>query len=182
MSDWLLPGAARDHQAVTADWMPVGVDLIEGVAVRESKTVTRGTGLLTECWRRDWQLDDQPVEQVFQNVVEPGGVSAWHAHEDATDRIMVVAGQLTLVLYDSRVDASTFGRVNEFNLSIARPTVVSVPRHVWHGVVNRTSSPAALINMPDVAYSYESPDHWRLPWDTPEIPYRINPSANPQTD
>jgi hypothetical protein len=31
--------------------------------------------------------------------------------------------------------------------------------------------------MPDRAYRYEAPDHWRLPSDTDQIPYVFQPST-----
>lgn len=173
MSDWLLDGAQRDAQSVTADWMPFGDDLIDGVVVRESKTVMRGRGALVELWRSDWSLDGGVVDQVFQNELEPGSVSAWHAHAHTTDRLIIHRGQLTLVLYDGRVGSRTHGRVHELHLADRRPTLVVVPPKVWHGVVNRTGTTGALINMTDHAYSYESPDHWRIPADSEAIPYRI---------
>ncbi|MDO9635444.1 MAG: hypothetical protein Q7I95_00660, partial [Thiobacillus sp.] len=44
---------------------------------------------------------------------------------------------------------------------------------VWHAVENITSAPALLINAVDKAYRYESPDHFRLPLETDQIPYRF---------
>ena len=63
--------------------------------------------------------------------------------------------------------------VAEHRLSLQRPTLVVVPPGVFHGVKALGSQPAMLINMVDHAYSYEDPDHWRLPEDTREIPYRF---------
>jgi dTDP-4-dehydrorhamnose 3,5-epimerase len=44
---------------------------------------------------------------------------------------------------------------------------------VWHGIQNLRQSPAVVLNLVDQAYSYEDPDHWRLPWDSPQIPFRF---------
>ena len=168
-----LPGAKKDAQSITSDWQPLQ-DLIEGVAVHEVKNVPRrGGGRLTEVYREDWNLDGAGVEQVFQSVLEPGQTSAWHVHRHTTDRLFVNWGSLTIVLYDARARARTFGRINEFYLGAERPAAVSVPPGVWHGVHNRGSEPASLLNLTDRAYRYEEPDHWRLPVDTPDIPYRF---------
>jgi hypothetical protein len=51
------------------------------------KHVPRNNGILTEVFRRDWNLDDRLVDQVFQSVLGPGAVSAWHAHQHTTDRL-----------------------------------------------------------------------------------------------
>ena len=44
---------------------------------------------------------------------------------------------------------------------------------MFHGVKVLGTEPAMLINMTDEAYSYSAPDHWRLPPDAAEIPYRF---------
>lgn len=173
MDDWLLPGASRDPQSVTSDWKLVGQQLLDGVRVFESRNVVRATRTLAEIWRADWRLDDLPVDQLFQVVVEGGAVSAWHAHAQTTDRLFVASGCVHLALYDSRPDSSTNGKVNEFHLSDRRPMLVVVPPRVWHGMVNRTARPALVLNLTDKAYSYDSPDHWRVPPDSPHIPFKL---------
>jgi dTDP-4-dehydrorhamnose 3,5-epimerase len=166
-------GAKKDSQSITSDWQPLQ-KLIAGVVLREVRNVSRrGGGYLTEVFRVDWKLDDLGVEQVFQSVLEPGQTSAWHVHRHTTDRFFVTRGTLAIVLYDARAHSRTFGRVNEFFLGTGRPAVVSVPPGVWHGVHNRGSRPASLLNLTDRAYRYDDPDHWRLPADTPDIPYRF---------
>jgi len=174
MTDWLLPGAEQDPQSVTSDWKHVDQDLLEGVRVHEISNVVRPTRILTEIWRSDWKLDEEPVDQVFQVVLEAGSVSAWHAHASTTDRLFVSRGHAQLVLYDSRPGSATHGGVNEFHLSERRPTIVVVPPKLWHGLANRTHEPTIILNLTDRAYNYESPDHWRVPVGSPEIPYSFD--------
>ncbi len=61
----------------------------------------------------------------------------------------------------------------EYRLAPERPGLLIVPPGVFHGVKALGARPATLINMVDEAYSYTAPDHWRLPADSAEIPYRI---------
>ena len=177
----LLPGALRDRQSVTRDWQP-NLDVIEGVAIREVRNVVKDNGYLTEMWRNEWALDGAPIAQVFQALIESGGVSAWHVHQHATDRLFANHGLLKIVLYDARADSRTRGRVNVLRCGTTRPLLVIVPPGVWHGVQNLGSSFALLVNMPDRAYAYEHPDHWRLPQDTPEIPYSFTAIARPNSE
>jgi dTDP-4-dehydrorhamnose 3,5-epimerase len=60
----------------------------------------------------------------------------------------------------------------ELHAGDARPTFVHIPIGVWHGVQNVGTSDALMLNYPSGAYQYEDPDHYRLPWDSNEIPYR----------
>ncbi len=165
--------ATKDKQSITADWVPFETDLIDGVKVKEVKNVLKNNGFLTEIYRNEWHLDEMPIGQIFQVTLIPGGLSAWHAHEITTDRLFVNQGTIRVVLYDGREDSATYGRINEFRVGLSRPMLIIVPPKVWHGVYNHGSSDACLLNIVDKPYVYEDPDHWRLPADTPEIPYRF---------
>lgn len=177
----LLPGAARDRQSVTRDWQ-AQQDLIDGVIVREVRNVAKDNGYLTEMWRDDWGIPGSTIAQVFQASIEAHGISAWHLHQFATDRLFANFGLLKIVLYDARAGSRTKGRVNAMRCGTTRPLLVVVPPGVWHGVQNLGSTAALLVNMPDRAYQYELPDHWRLPHDTPEIPYSFTPEARPNSE
>ncbi len=176
--DFLLDGK-RDAQSITRDWQLLR-EPIAGVDVRETKNVLKDNGYLTEIWRDDWGLAPASVAQVFQALLEPRGISAWHVHAHATDRLFANHGRLKIVLYDARPDSASTGRVNVFHCGTARPMLITVPPGVWHGVQNVGAAPALLLNLPDRAYAYEAPDHWRLPHDTERIPYSFEHGAGPQ--
>jgi dTDP-4-dehydrorhamnose 3,5-epimerase len=48
---------------------------------------------------------------------------------------------------------------------------VVVPPQVWHGVQNAGGVTCVVANMPDQPYRYDNPDHWRVPPDSPHVPY-----------
>ena len=171
MSDWKLEGTRRDAQSITAEWEFTTQKLIDGVALKEIKSVPKASGSLTEVFRRDWGLDELPVDQVFQVRLKPGAISAWHAHEVTTDRLFVNHGLIQIVLYDSRPGSPTRGMVNEFKLGGIRPGLVVIPPKVWHGIRNINSGDSLILNLVDQAYNYENPDHWRVPQDSPEVPF-----------
>lgn len=168
-------GAQKDQQSVTLDWNPLQ-DAIEGVRVREIKNrVKSGGDILCEVFRRDWMLDDGDVDQVFQSVMNPGSISAWHVHHFTTDRLFASNGVLQIVLFDGRQNSATYGRINEFRFGAMRPALLIIPPGIFHGVRNISPEPAPLLNLVNRAYQYEDPDHWRLPLDTDKIPYRFQP-------
>lgn len=173
MSNWLLPEAHKDQQSITKDWSPSQLQLIDGVVIKEVRPVLTGYGHLTEIFRREWLSDCKEVDQIFASTLQPGGISAWHAHEFTTDRLFVVSGQLRIVLYDARTQSATFGLINELKLAMQRPMLVIVPPKVWHGVQNYGSSPSILLNAVDRAYQYDSPDHWRVAANSSHIPYQF---------
>lgn len=167
-----LPGSVKRKQSVTADWSVLG-EAIDGVETKEIRSVIKQNGYLTEIYRRDWDLDKNAVDQVFQVFLNPGATEAWHMHAKTTDRFFASNGRVLLVLYDARESSPTRGLVNEYRLGVERPMLVVVPPGVWHGVSNIGPESATLINLVDSAYNYESPDHWGLPHDTDKIPYQF---------
>lgn len=166
----LIEGCTKDERSIASDWEPLR-ELIEGVKVKEIKNVPKENGFLTEIFRADWALDAGEVGQVFQVNLFPGGISAWHAHQFSTDRLFASLGLMKVVLFDARSSSPTHRLINEFRLGLMRPTLIVVPPGVWHGVQNISKESGCLINLVDRAYAYEDPDHWRLPFDSTEIPY-----------
>jgi len=67
----------------------------------------------------------------------------------------------------------TFGNWEALVVGDACTDDVVVPPGVWHGLIATGIVPALVLNLPDRAYAYEEPDHWRLPPDSPQIPYRF---------
>lgn len=168
----LIRGASRDGQSVRADWLPHQPE-IGGVSVHETRNVTKGQGYLTEIFRAEWMPDAAAVRHVFQVVLGPREASAWHAHAGTSDRLFVNSGSVRVVLYDARQASPSFGVVNEFRFGAHRPALLVVPPGVWHGIQNLLTETSSVLNLVDHAYSYEAPDHWRLPPDSPRIPYRF---------
>lgn len=172
ISDLSVVGV-KDRQLVRSDWTPADQTPIQGVVTRQITNVLTNNGYLTEIWRSDWHLDGLPVGQVFQRVLEPAAVSGWHSHLHTSDRLFCASGRLLIALYDARCESPSHGKTALFRIGAERPAIVVVPPGVWHGVRNIGAIPATMLNVVDLAYDYEDPDHYRLPADTPLIPYQI---------
>lgn len=166
----MIAAARKDSNVITSSWQKVH-QLIEGVSVHEVLHVPRDHGVITEVFRPEWDPTGEPVVQVYQSRLFPGAVGAWSCHARTVDRLFVNQGHLKVVLFDAREESPTYGRLNEFHVGDARPTFVVIPTGVWHGLQNLGSSDALVLNLPTEAYNYADPDHYRLPYDSPEIPY-----------
>jgi len=165
--------AARDPQSVTPDWQMVTTRAIEGVRAIEVKHVLTSSGSLVELLRAEWLGPPSAIAHVFLRALDPGAISAWHVHQTTSDRLFCVAGRALIVLYDAREASPTHGTVAEYHVGRDRPTLIVVPPGVFHGVKALGTESASIVNMADETYSYGEPDHWRLPSDTREIPYRF---------
>jgi len=166
----MLSGARKDSQLVTKEWQKIEQQ-IEGVVVREVLHVPRDHGVITEMFRPEWDPTGLPIVHIYQSRLFPGAIGAWSCHATTVDRLFVNQGHLKVVLYDGREESKTFGRVVELHTGDARPAFIVLPIGIWHGLQNLGSTDALVINCPTRAYNYEDPDHYRLPFDSPEIPY-----------
>jgi dTDP-4-dehydrorhamnose 3,5-epimerase len=166
----MLEGAVKDEQLVDTEWQTIGSG-IDGVAVREVKHVPRDHGVITEMYRPEWDPSSLPVVHVYQSRLYPGAIGAWSCHTKSIDRLFVNQGHLKVVLFDGREESPTFGRIMELHAGDARPALIVLPSGIWHGLQNVGDQDALILNFPTHAYDYADPDHWRLPYDTPQIPY-----------
>ena len=76
-----------------------------------------------------------------------------------------------LVLYDGRDGSPTNGTVSEYFLGDHGPMLVRVPAGVHHGWKCISAEEAIVVNAATEPYNHESPDEYRVAWDSPEIPY-----------
>ena len=166
----MLRGAIKDKQQISEDWQKLG-DAIDGVSIREVRHVPRDHGVITEIFRPEWDPTGLPVVQVYQSRLFAGALGAWSCHGRTTDRLFVNQGLVKAVLYDGRDGSKTKGRLMELHAGDARPSLIVIPPGVWPGLQCLGRSDALVLNCPTEAYNYADPDHYRLAWDSPEIPY-----------
>jgi len=172
----MLQGARKDTQLVTGEWQRIQKG-ISGVIVREVLHVPRDHGVITEIFRPEWDPTGLPVVHLYQSRLFPAAIGAWSCHAKSIDRLFVNQGHLKIVLYDDRAESATVGQLMELHVGDARPAFLVIPAGVWHGLQNLGSSEALMLNLPTRAYDYADPDHYRLPWDSREIPYSWSPSG-----
>lgn len=167
----MIATAKKDAQVISEDWHLLK-KTIEGVHIKEVLHVPRDHGVITEVFRPEWDPTTLPIVQVYQSLLFTGAIGAWSCHARTVDRLFVTKGHLKAVLYDGREESPTYGMINEVFLGDARPAFVVIPIGVWHGLQNLGTCDAMVLNLPTEPYNYEDPDHWRLPYDTDEIPYK----------
>jgi dTDP-4-dehydrorhamnose 3,5-epimerase len=149
---------------------------IDGVQLRLIRPVPHEDGTVAEIARAAWEEIDQPIVQVHLTTTMAGRVRAWGLHQRSTDRLFVVRGLISIVVYDGRVGSPTAGSVNEFRVSERNPSLLVIPPNLYHGWKNLGIDEAFIINMPSEQYAYDRPDALDLPYDSPEagevVPFR----------
>jgi dTDP-4-dehydrorhamnose 3,5-epimerase len=163
------------QSAVTGDgrWR---ADPIEGLQFRPTRPVPHEDGVVTEVARSSWAEIDLPIVQVHVTTTQPGRIRAWGLHQHSTDRLFVVSGLVSFVVFDGRLDSPTCGALNEFKVSERNPALLVIAPNLYHGWKNIGTTEASIVNMPSYQYDYDGPDALDLPYDAPRaaeiVPYR----------
>jgi dTDP-4-dehydrorhamnose 3,5-epimerase len=144
--------------------------MIEGVKTKILRVIPDERGRLAEMLRSD---DDLFVKfgQCYFTTTYPGVVKAWHYHKIQTDNFVAVKGMFKVALYDARDDSPTRGEVNDFFLGDYNPMLLQIPPGIYHGWKCIGEQEGYVVNVSTECYNYKTPDEYRLPYDTDEIPY-----------
>ncbi|MCL4371173.1 MAG: dTDP-4-dehydrorhamnose 3,5-epimerase family protein [Chloroflexi bacterium] len=144
--------------------------MIDGVKLKDLKPNADERGFLMEILRSDDEIFER-FGQVYVSLNYPGVIRAWHYHKKQNDLFAVVKGMVKVVLYDSREDSPTRGEVNEIFLGERHNALLRIPVGVMHGYKTIGVEPSLLLNFPTEVYQREDPDEYRVPYNSPEIPY-----------
>lgn len=168
----MLSEAVRDKATVS----PGGANLqrlTHGMTVRKLITHTDERGTLTELFDPRWGFHPDPLMFVYTFTIRPKVVKGWNLHRKHEDRYAVLQGEMELVLFDPRPESPTYNEICRIVLSEKDRCLVNVPIDVWHADYNIGDKDVVVVNFPTIQYDHASPDKWRLPLDTPLIPYKF---------
>lgn len=171
-----LEASVQDRQLATPHGQPVR-RLTHGVVIRRLVTHTDERGSLTELFDPRWGEHPGPLVFAYTFTVRPNVVKGWSLHRAHEDRYAMLQGDLALVLFDPRSDSPTYGETCRVVLSEHDRCLVNVPANVWHADHNIGARDVVVVNFPTEPYNHASPDRWRLPIDTPLIPYQFPPGT-----
>lgn len=144
--------------------------MIDGVKIKKLNIIPDDRGRLMEIMRCDEPLF-QKFGQVYLTTNYPGVVKAWHYHKKQTDMICCIWGMVKTVLYDAREGSPTRQEIQEIYLGDHNQLLLSIPPGVYHGWKCISPEESLIISIPTEPYSYQEPDEFRLPPDSPDIPY-----------
>lgn len=151
-------------------WLP-------GMKLAEIERFVDERGLFHELMRSDWRelLGNDVIVQVNMSVTYPGIIRAWHRHlRGQVDYFFVARGSAKICAYDDETK-----HLVEVVLSDAKPQILRVPGHYWHGFKALGIEPVYLVYFTTRLYDYQYPDEERRPWNDPTIkPAMINGKTN----
>jgi dTDP-4-dehydrorhamnose 3,5-epimerase len=144
---------------------------IEGVVLNGTAVIGDDRGILLELVDTRQPYWHEGVPYVYMGTCRPGRAKGWGMHKAHSDRYMIVAGEMLLVLFDDRDDSPTRGVVQEFYLTRDGLNQLCIPPGVWHAHLNPGAVDLIFVNAPTQHYQHGDPDKWRLPLENDKIPY-----------
>ena len=108
----------------------------------------------------------------------PRSLRGMHHHVRHDECVSVVAGRMSVGLYDLRVDSETFGRSALYDLTGADPAHLCFPRGLVHGWVAHEAT-THLQAVSETYASYGADDNNGCRWDDPELdlPWPVTPTV-----
>ncbi|MBL7197092.1 MAG: dTDP-4-dehydrorhamnose 3,5-epimerase family protein [Candidatus Omnitrophica bacterium] len=143
--------------------------MIEGVEVKELVIHKDERGFFCEIIRNSEDFFGDSFAQLSYSSVFTGVAKAWHLHKKQTDWMCTLAGDMKLVLYDTRETAKTYKKMMEILMGeTSGLKAVKVPPGVAHGykVINGPMHILYVTNR-----EYDPTDELRISHDDPEIGY-----------
>lgn len=171
-NQYLLDLAKRDQELRDAS----GHDLValpHGALLRNVQVHADDRGYLFEVFDEAWNWHPEPITRAYVSTILPGIGKGWNLHLEHEDRYTVVLGEMSIYMYDGREDSPTFGRSFYVLLSERSRRSLTMPIGVWHCDCNLGDKEVIFINCPTGSYNHKSPDKYRLPLYTDEIPVKI---------
>jgi dTDP-4-dehydrorhamnose 3,5-epimerase len=172
----MIAGETKEAASVTAAGESVA-QLPAGVTFRPAVTHFDDRGSVCELFDPRWNWHPGPLVFTYMFTLRPGKVKGWGMHKLHEDRYFVLFGELEVVMYDAREDSPTRGLVAKVMLTEWNRRLMSIPTGVWHANHTPGSKDAVTINFPTKPYDHDSPDKYRLPLDTDQIPYKFPPGV-----
>lgn len=161
-------GKLTDH--VTEEWLKtqsfeVSRDLIDGVIVKELKSIVDGRGDIIELWSLPWVEKEGLMvpKHCYQSATDYSVTKCWHLHEVHTDQFTVTRGKLQVVLVDTRKDSQTFGKVNSIILGDNQPRLIKIPNGIMHGWKALSRPEVIVVNFQTEVY--DAGDEIKFTWD-----------------
>ena len=162
----------QDKQTVTPDGESIQ-QVPFGVTFHDVITQVDDRGEICENFDPRWGWHKDPLVFVYSFTIRPGLIKGWGLHKKHEDRYFIMYGDMEVVLYDVRDDSPTKGMVCKIVLSERRRRLMNIPAGVWHADHNIGTKDVLVINFPTIQYDHTSPDKYRLPLDTDQIPYKF---------
>jgi dTDP-4-dehydrorhamnose 3,5-epimerase len=140
---------------------------LDGVRFQHLEPHDDSRGVFTEVFCDHWGTGIDPVQwSVVQSAA--GVLRGMHFHLRHEELMTVVAGHLSVGLYDAREGSPTEGQAGLYVLSGDRPALISFPAGIVHGLLFHERS-IHLQAVTEASVHYAADDNHGCHWSDPAL-------------
>jgi dTDP-4-dehydrorhamnose 3,5-epimerase len=143
--------------------------MIEGVLLKDLKIINDPRGNICHMIRCDDEMFNK-FGEVYFSWVNPGYVKGWKKHLRQTQFFVVPVGNIKIVIYDDRLESSTFKEIMEIQFGVEAYRLLKVPPQVWYAFAPLYNEPAMIANCTDIPH--EPDESVRKDLGSADIPYK----------
>lgn len=125
--------------------------MIKDVVIKKIKKIPDDRGKIIHIMKNSDSEYDK-FGEVYCSTVYPGIVKGWHLHTKMTLNYIVLKGKIKFVLFDSRKDSSSYGKLQEIYIGDDNFVRVTVPPHIWNGFMGVGLEESYVINFTDIPH------------------------------
>jgi dTDP-4-dehydrorhamnose 3,5-epimerase len=125
--------------------------MIEGVELTPLKIILGELGDVLHAIKRT-EDSFHGFGEAYFSIVNKGAIKAWKRHHKMTLNLVVPCGDINFVIYDERPDSTTYGEINEINLSLQNYQRLTVPPMLWLGFKGLGNGLNMLMNVSDIPH------------------------------
>jgi dTDP-4-dehydrorhamnose 3,5-epimerase len=144
------------------------MDQIAGVSVNPLKVFRDERGQVMHMLRSDAPHFTK-FGEIYFSVVNPGVVKGWRMHTKMTQNYAVPVGEIELVLYDSRKESASFGKVQKLIVGESNYSLITIPFGIVYAFKGISKMPAVVANCADILH--DPRESVAIELNHPEIPY-----------
>lgn len=143
--------------------------LIDGVKIIQLKKYPDERGTIMHGVRSDNILN--PFGEVYFKKLYKDVINGWHIHETLVLNYICLMGMIKLVLYDTRENSSTKGKIQEIFFGDDNYVLVHIPSGIANATKSITSPFALFTNIasephnPNLKYKRVDPHTGEIPYD-----------------
>lgn len=142
---------------------------LQGVWIKPLTVIEDARGKVMHMLRSDSE-EFSSFGEVYFSVVYFGFVKGWKKHLQMTQHFAVPLGDIKLVLYDDRLESSTYMMLEELWIGERNYCLVHIPAGIWYSFAAENKKNAIIVNVTNIPYSTEERKTMDLMNDL--IPYR----------
>lgn len=127
--------------------------LIAGVKIKFRDIIPNINGNIFHYIRSD-EVDFKGFGECYISEIFPQKIKGWKCHKLQTQNIIVPAGRIKFVLYDSRIDSTTKNKIQEVTLGLPNNFKrLTIPFGIWYSFKCISKDNGLIINFTDLPHN-----------------------------